>query len=166
MGPKPRPDTPCPDFPDLNDWAQGRLSEERRDALLEHVASCDACTEKIAFMKRFAEEAPPAAPSKEAEAAAKRALRGAGRSPRAGNGRRHAWLGAFLLFLALSFVWKEYFLQMLLLAAVAAAKWIADGRSHRLLIDVRRTEGSPETEKRAFRSRGLFRSPDDPAERR
>ena len=129
----------CPDARDLLRVASLGADETLRDIVIQHCLACDPCTEKLALMKR--QESQPfaeGAPGREAVSKTKRALesrRAAAKGEGAGKGRP-LWLALFVVFMALSFVWREYFLQMLVLAVVSAGKWLLEGRRYRISIGV------------------------------
>lgn len=153
-------DTACPSEEKLLEWAENRINDADREKFIEHAASCGACTQKAALIKSFqrgaapTESAPRALDAK--VAAALRGKRGQ-EAPRTG-----IWFALFCVFMGLSFVWGEYFLQMLVLAVVFAGKWLIESRARRIFIDVTH-RGSTDADRggSAPGARGRLRSRDE-----
>lgn len=124
----------CLSIDELFAWANDRLDASGRETAERHTAACDSCSAKIAQMKRvLATPAPEADPSPRAMAALIKKFGSVG--PARGYAQ-YIWFGLFILFLGLSFCFKRYFVQMLVLAAVCAGKWLLASRTRHVTIEV------------------------------
>ncbi len=128
----------CPAPELLFRWSQNAVSDGERETLVHHAASCRICTEKIAAIESLKSEGFADAPSDEAFVKKLQTeIRRRREPPIAPSDLyRRAWFLAFAVFMALSFVWHEYFMQMLVLAVVCAAKWLIDTRARHIYVDV------------------------------
>lgn len=129
----------CPDVQEILDWAEGRTSYAGRETLVSHTAECSSCLEKLTFIKECLSK--PAHERQPSAALKKRVMEfiRAGEASRHGSVRRHThlWFTLFLVFFTASFVIKPYFMQMLLLAAIAGGKWLLDTHRHHIFINVK-----------------------------
>lgn len=102
------------------------------DEAIAHARDCPSCAQKIALTRRALGAFPEQAVPRKLE---RRVFSRLGLSRR-GPGSSIVWFLLFAVFMALSFVWKPYFLQMLVCAAVAGGKWLLEARARHLYVNV------------------------------
>lgn len=128
----------CPGADLLFRWSSGTVTDGEREALVQHAASCGACTDKIAMIedlkaRGFKEDELAAEFASRIQKEMRNRLRSARKPSDAG---RRLWFAAFVTFMVLSFFVPQYFVQMLVLAMVAAAKWLLDTRARHVYVEI------------------------------
>ena len=121
----------CPSELELSDYLKNRLSREKEDSLLEHIARCPHCLSLLELAQReAAEEKAQDKPTPEMIGRARNIMQ---KKPKKTIFNYKWQVLAFISFV-LSFVFTRYFLQFLVLAVIFSIKWIFDAGSTRTLI--------------------------------
>lgn len=130
----------CPSDEELAEYLAGSLPHSSRPAVEEHLASCPKCRSVVSEAYDVLQT-----PSLKAFAASF-----------AMKLKDNLWLLPSASFLALSFIFKRYFLQFLSASVICAVKWIIDSRATNLLIMINRSlrEDAPESPARQKRISG------------
>ena len=129
----------CPQEEIFARFMENHLSPDEHDALIDHVSSCGRCARLVAALKRLETErenigipVPNELERKTIDSLSKKAgSKGPGPSK-----YKNLWLLGFGIFMALSFIWSRYFLQMLVLAIFFGLKWLLDTRPHKVWVDI------------------------------
>lgn len=125
----PSPD--CPSELELSDYLESRLSKEKEDLLLEHIADCPHCLSLLELAQASAKEKGKDKPSAEMIRRAKDIIQ---KRPGKKTLFNYKWQILAALAFILSFIFTRYFLQFLILAVVFSLKWIFEAGSTRTLI--------------------------------
>ena len=133
----------CPEPDSFFRWSRGDVRDTERDGLTRHAAACGACADKISALEGVkAGGFPDGTPDEAQERRIRAAIREMRNPPVEPSAMaRRIWFFAFVAFMALSFVWSRYFMQMLVLAIVCAAKWLIDTRARHLYVEIRHRGG-------------------------
>jgi len=119
----------CPSELQLCDYLENRLSQEKQNSLLEHIADCPHCLSLLELAQR-AEEGAQDMPAPEMIMRAKNIVQ---KKPKKTISNYKWQLFACISFI-FSFIFTQYFLQFLILAVIFSIKWIFDAGSTRTLI--------------------------------
>ena len=119
----------CPDEKKLSSYLDERLGESERSAIEGHLAGCSRCLDFIVL----ADEARNFSARRMRRLARK--IKGiffgrvypGGRVDKKKAGPEAKWLFGALFLFALSFIFRGYFLQFLIAAAVLGFKWAMEG---------------------------------------
>ncbi len=121
----------CPSESELSDYLEDRLSQESRDALLEHIADCPHCLSLL----ELAQGAKEQASSMPTPTMIKRAKNLAQQETKKKTlVFKYKWAISAGISFALSFILTRYFIQFLTLAVIFSLKWIFDTGSTRTLV--------------------------------
>lgn len=125
------PDQGCPTELELSDFLEKRLSREKENFLLEHIANCSHCLSLLELGQRAKEKAEIGISPEMIVRAKNLAKRG--HTKKISNFK---WPTLALISFILSFVFAKYFMQFLILAVIFSLKWVFDTASTRTLIMV------------------------------
>ncbi|MBL7092121.1 MAG: zf-HC2 domain-containing protein [Candidatus Omnitrophica bacterium] len=132
----------CPSELELSDYLENRLSREKEDSLLEHIARCPHCLSLLELAQReAAKEKAQDKPTPEMIRRAKNIMQKRPNPPATDKEGRagktifnYKWQALAFMSFILSFAFTRYFLQFLVLAVIFSIKWIFDAGSTRTLI--------------------------------
>ena len=119
----------CPDEKTLSSYLDGKLLDEAlRQGIEAHISQCTSCLDLLVLAYEAQKGRCKCPASLEEKIKTRLGLRH--KNPR----RELKWLfGAVFLF-ALSFVFKRYFVQFLVAAAILGFKWVMEGEGARRAI--------------------------------
>ncbi|NQS99578.1 MAG: hypothetical protein HQ595_00715 [Candidatus Omnitrophica bacterium] len=123
------PGQDCPAEAVLSDFLENRLSQEKVNRLLEHLANCRCCLTLLELGHRAKQRAEDM-PTTEMLVRAKDLAR---KNPRKSM-LKFKWPALASFSFILSFVFAKYFVQFLVLAVIFSLKWVFDTGSTRTLI--------------------------------
>lgn len=123
----------CPSELELSDYLENRLSREKEDSLLEHIAKCPHCLSLLELAQREATKTKEKAQDKPTPAMIMRARNIMQKKP-VKTIFAYKWQALAFMSFILSFAFTRYFLQFLVLAVIFSLKWIFDAGSTRTLI--------------------------------
>jgi len=130
----------CPPELELHDYLEGRLSRQRENLLLEHIADCPHCLSLLEIaqgLRARTDERPRPEMIMRAKHTAQKRPNPPATDKEGRAGRtilNYKWqLFAGLSFI-LSFIFTRYFLQFLVLAVIFSLKWLLNTGSTRTLI--------------------------------
>jgi len=128
----------CPGDIDMADFISGNMPLDVSEKISGHIASCPRCLDIAAISLKALNERDyplPCAPAPSVFAKRKTAALTAGKGINLRSFlKRDKFMIISCLFLMLSFVFKRYFMQLLLLCGICGMKWIMDTGSTRALI--------------------------------
>lgn len=119
----------CPTELELNDYLEGRLSQKRQEALLQHIADCAHCISLLELAQRIKQK-PQEDLSPDMLSRAKSLMQQQSQK----RALDYKWQILATASFALSFILTQYFLQFLILAVIFSLKWIFDTATMRTLI--------------------------------
>jgi hypothetical protein len=120
----------CPSELELSDYLENRLSEEKREPVLTHIADCPRCLSLL----EIGREAGDMEKTDAVSAQMLRRAKSIARDPAGKKPFQRKWqIMAFISFI-LSFLLTRFFLQFLALAVIFSIKWIFDSGSTRTLV--------------------------------
>ena len=120
----------CPSELELNDYLENRLSQQRENLVLEHIADCPHCLSLLELSQEATKEKVKDRPTPEMIMRVKKIVR----QKSAKAIFNYKWPILAAVSFTLSFIWGRYFLQFLILAIIFSVKWIFDSGSTRTLI--------------------------------
>ncbi|MDD5504149.1 MAG: hypothetical protein PHV77_02400 [Candidatus Omnitrophica bacterium] len=130
---------PCPSDIEMADFISNNMAPEVRERISEHVLSCAKCFNTVAISLKAlnGEDYPVYGLSAPSVLARKRAA-GLARANKGGRLKaflkRNSFMVIGCIFLALSFAFKKYFMQLLLVSGICGIKWVMDTGSTKALI--------------------------------
>ncbi|MFC1699628.1 hypothetical protein ACFL1I_06715 [Candidatus Omnitrophota bacterium] len=119
----------CPEESRLSDFLNKRLSREKEDSLLEHLAHCAHCLSQLELAQRAKEKA-----GLEPSWAMRNGAKNIAKLNYTNELLKYKWPVLSCFSFIFSFIFKAYFVQFLVLAVIFSFKWIFDTASTRTLI--------------------------------
>ena len=118
----------CPDEVVLSSYLDEGLSDVERGRIEQHVAGCARCLDLLVVAYESGRGARKCPRVLQNKIKARLGLR----QRKAIPGLK--WLFASIALLLLSFVFKKYFLQFLIVAAILGFKWVMEGEGARKVV--------------------------------
>lgn len=137
----------CLDKKRLSSYLDQGLSVDERNKIEEHISRCNQCLDFL-LVAYEAQKAPKKCP------AALRQKVKVRLGLRATKKRSELkWLITMLFFFALSFLFKRYFLQLLMAAVILGFKWVMEGEGARRAIMIFKGIQKSEDQQKKFERR-------------
>lgn len=129
------PQGPCPTEMDLAAFVLGRLGEDQRRRIQDHLVTCTGCLDAVAHATTRPRPRDTDGPSPSTWQALSQKMKIPAQAALPSSGwKRHRYLLLALLAFAGSFTIPRYFLQWLALALIFGGKWVFDTASTRALV--------------------------------